>query len=62
MGCSPLYEQSLIGIIVPPAITPMKDFAYKREYPKVLLSRAISTLNKAITIVTLPFHPSGKYA
>ena len=31
---SPLYEQSLIGIIVPPIVIPIEDCQYKGEHPR----------------------------
>ena len=32
----PLYEQSLVGIIVGGSIIPIKACEYKGEYPKVI--------------------------
>ena len=34
LGCSPLYQQSLMGIIQGGAVTPIEDSSYKGEHPQ----------------------------
>ena len=42
LGCSPFYEQSFIGIIVPPIGLPIEDCVYKWRHPKVLAFTTLS--------------------
>ena len=35
LECSPIYEQSLVGVLIGGTIIPTKDFEHKGEHPKV---------------------------
>ena len=39
LGCSPLYGQSLLGIVVPPIIIPIRDCLFQGGHPDACMHR-----------------------